>query len=155
MTYSYEDQHTIYIKVLWPSQILPVPLSTRAMRAMLHPTTKSQLIVTRPSRSSQPRPMQKSKQRSILHMGIIPIPPPPRPPRNPPRLAGPPPKLLPLLLLLVDLLFVTPTGALPLLVLPDAFLFFFHPPRPRPLLPPRLLELSEYCSRAGGGAGAS
>lgn len=90
-------------------------------------------------------PIQDSKQTIILHIGIIPIPPPPpEPPRDPPRLAAPPAKLLPLLLLLADLLFVTPAEAWPLALLPDIFLFVFHLPRglPRPLLPPRLFELS-------------
>lgn len=143
MICSYEDRHTVPIQIHWPSKVLPDPLSTTAMLAMLR-TTNTQLDVMRPSKSLQPRPMRNSKQRNKLHMGIIPIPPPPRPPWNPPRLAGPPPKLLPLILLLVDLLFVTAAEALPLPVLPDAFLFFFHPPRelPRPLLPPRLLGLS-------------
>ena len=97
---------------------------------------------TIPSKRSHPRPMQNSKQRIIHHIGIMPI---PDLPPDPPRFAGPPPKLLPLLLLLIDLLFVTPAEAWPLpMLLPDAFLFFFDPPRklPRPLLPPRLFELS-------------
>ena len=117
----------------------------------------TQLNVTSLSKCSHPRPIQNSEQIIILHMGIIPIPPPPRPPRNPPRLAGPPPMPLPLLLPLVDLLFATPVEAWPLPVLPDAFLFFFHAPRalPRPLLPPRLFELSWDCARVAERAGAN
>ncbi len=133
---SYEDQNRNSMQVLWSFQVLPILICTEG--------TNTQLNGTRPSKSSQPWSMQNSNQRIIHHIGIIPIPPPPRPPRDPPRLAGPPPKLLPLLLLLAGLLFVTPAEALPLPVLPDDFLFFFHTFRelPRPLLPPRLFELS-------------
>lgn len=139
----------------------PVPSLSRfsklqAIYAMPRKRTRPKNATTS-SNSSHPRPMQSTKQKIIHHIGIIPIPPPPDPPRNPPCLAGPPPKLLPLFLLLADLLFVTPAEAWPLPVLPDAFLDLFGPPRklPRPLLPPRLFELSYDGARAGGGAGAS
>ena len=72
----------------------------------------------------------------------------------------PPPKLLPLFLLLVDLLFVTPVGALPLLLPPDAFrLPLLKPPWPRnaprpplPLLLPRDSVLCD-CARTMGTGG--
>ena len=144
MICNYEDSlHTKIKQVAWRSHVLANRLSTRAICAILQKSSSAK-NATMTSKRSHPRPMRNSKQRIIHHMGIMPIPPPPDPPPDPPRLAGPPPKLLPLLLPLIDLLFVTPAEACPLPVLPDAFLFFFDPPRklPRPLLPPRLFELS-------------
>lgn len=139
MICSYEDQCTNP-----PIGALAVPSAAHLFKHQSHvcnTTTNAQLNTTSTSKASNPRPMQNSQQRIILHIGIIPIPPPPRPPGPPPPLAGLPPKLLPLLLLLVDLLFVK---AWPLPVPPDAFLFVFHPPRDllRPLLPPRRFEIS-------------
>ena len=89
----------------------------------------------------------------------------PRPPKPLPFVSCldvPPPKLLPLFLLLADLLFVTPVGALLLVLPPDAFLLpFLKPPWPRnaprpplPLLRPRGSVLCD-CARTVGTGGAA
>ena len=87
----------------------------------------------------------------------MPMPRPPEPAPFVPYLDVPPPKLLPLFLLPVDLLFVTPVGALPLSLPPDAFrLPLLKLPRPRstlrpplPLLRPRDSVFCD-CARASG-----
>ena len=137
--FSYEDQR-VYAT---PSAIFGHPKSypfLQALEPCLQRCNNIQSKATRPSPSLQPRPMQNNEYRVVLYMGIIPIPPPP----NPPGLDAPPPKLLPLLLLLVDLRFVTPAEALPLPVLPDTFRLPFQLPLKltRPLRPLRLFELS-------------
>ena len=98
------------------------------------------------------------------HTGIMPIPP---FPELPPvlRLVTPEAKLLPLLLLLVALLLLTPVGPLPLLELPDAFLRPLpKPPRPLKLFRPPVLALlllysllrdDALCVGAGGASPCS
>ena len=154
IAHSYRLQYRYPKQVPRPFQVMPVPISSKAMRAMQQlMRSKKKRFLKKLTAHANPK-----QQMMVAHqMGIIPIPPPPRPPRPPPRLTGPPPKPLPLLLPLVDLLFATLAEALPLLVPLDAFLFFFHPPRelPRPLLPPRGFVSSWEGARTTGGAGAS